>query len=294
MLFTPLQIRLLDRFWRRYGELLLGLAEFAVWFAVVYALGRYVVVPVVEGLLDARNADPTYAAALVRVARAGVLAAAVMLAATVAGFGRVLGGSAVFAAGLTVALGFAAQDVIGNFVSGVFIVTDPKFNIGDWIRWNEQEGVIDDISFRATRVRTFDNEVITVPNGELTTTAVTNPVLNDRLRIRLPVEVSYDDDLDAVSALLVEVAEEHPEVLDRPAPAVRLTEFGDNGAVLSVGAWIADPAHSDFVRVRSDLAKRVIERLDDHDAQLSPPSEHELSGGIDVGGEGVSPHDEEH
>jgi len=73
----------------------------------------------------------------------------------------VIGGSAVIVA----ALGFAAQDVIGNLVSGAFIVTDPKFNIGDWIRWNEREGVIDDISFRATRVRTFDNEIITVPNS---------------------------------------------------------------------------------------------------------------------------------
>ena len=277
-----LQIRLLDRFWRRYGTLLSGIAEFTVWFLTVYALGRYVIEPAIAGLLDARNADPTYASALQRIVHVAVLAVAVMLAATFAGFSRVIGGSAVIVAALTVALGFAAQDVIGNLVSGAFIVTDPKFNIGDWIRWNEREGVIDDISFRATRVRTFDNEIITVPNSELTTTAVTNPVLTDRLRLQLPVEVSYEDDLDAVSTLLIEEATSHPAILDKPAPTVRLTEFADNGAVLSVRVWIADPARSDYVRVRSEFAKRVIERLDDHDAQFSPPSEHELSGGIGV------------
>jgi len=109
---------------------------------------------------------------------------------------------------------------------------------------------------------------------------VTNPVLTARLRLQLPVEVSYEDDLDAVSTLLTEEAAAHPGILDEPAPSVRLTEFADNGVVLSVRAWIADPARSEYVRVRSAVATRIIERLDDQDAQLSPPSEHELSGGI--------------
>jgi len=81
----PLQIRLLDRFWRRYGPLISGIAEFTLWFLVVYALGRYVVEPAVAGLLDARNADPTYASALRRVVRVAVLAVAVLLAASFAG-----------------------------------------------------------------------------------------------------------------------------------------------------------------------------------------------------------------
>ncbi|WP_135821356.1 mechanosensitive ion channel family protein [Halostella litorea] len=279
---VPVQVRLLDRFWTRYGELLAGIAEFVAWFLAAYAVGRYVVVPAIEGALDARGADPTYAGAAGRVARVGVLAVAVALAWSAAGFGGTVGGSAVIVAALTVALGIAARDVVGNLVSGAFIVTDPKFNIGDWIRWKDREGVIHDISFRATRVRTFDNETVTVPNSELTTTAVTNPVLNDRLRIRVPVEVAYEDDIDAVSDALTETAASHPETLDRPAPSVRLTEFADDGAVLSVRAWIADPARADFVRVRSELATRIVARLDDHEAQIGPPAGRELSGAVSV------------
>jgi small-conductance mechanosensitive channel len=134
-LLLPLQIRLLDDFWRRYGTLLSEIVEVTIWFLAVYALGRYVIESAIAGLLDARNADPTYASALQQVGRVAVLGAAVTLIATFAGFSRVISGSAVIVAALTVALGFAAQVVIGNLVSGAFIVTDPKFNIGDWIRW---------------------------------------------------------------------------------------------------------------------------------------------------------------
>lgn len=84
-----------------------------------------------------------------------------------------------FAAALTLAIGFASHDVLNNVVGGLFI-TDPKFNIDDWIEWGEDtasdtdagsntEGIIEDISFRATQVRTFRNELITVPNSTLAT-----------------------------------------------------------------------------------------------------------------------------
>jgi len=65
--------------------------------------------------------------------------------------------------------------VIKNFVAGVFIYTDRPFRIGDWIEWQGNSGVVEDISFRVTRVRTFDNELLTVPNHTLTSDVVKTP-----------------------------------------------------------------------------------------------------------------------
>ncbi|WP_276250112.1 mechanosensitive ion channel family protein [Haloarcula rara] len=90
------------------------------------------------------------------------------------------------AAGLTVAVGLAAQDVLGNFVSGAFIVTDPDLNVGDTIEWDGKRGVIVDIDLRVTRVRTPNNERIVVPNTELATGTVTNRTSTG------PIGVSYE------------------------------------------------------------------------------------------------------
>ncbi|MFB6159562.1 MAG: mechanosensitive ion channel domain-containing protein, partial [Haloferacaceae archaeon] len=73
------------------------------------------------------------------------------------------------------------QDVIANFVAGVFIFTDRPFRIGDWIEWDGYSGIVEDISLRVTRVRTFDNELLTVPNSNLTDGVIKNPVAKEQL-----------------------------------------------------------------------------------------------------------------
>jgi len=88
-------------------------------------------------------------------------------------------GSALIAARVTLAVGLSAQDVLRNFVAGAFLVQDPDVNIGDRIRWEDEEGIIIGIDLRVTRVRTLDNEIIVVPNSELSTTVVRNLTSHD-------------------------------------------------------------------------------------------------------------------
>ena len=264
----------------RYDELLVGLAEFAVVAALLYALGRLVVEPALHRLLSVRDIEPTLVDAIERTASVVVVLVAVAGAATVAGFGSVVGGSAVIVAAGTVALGFAAQDVVANLVSGAFIVTDRKFNVGDWIEWSEREGTIEAITFRATRVRTFDGELITVPNSELTTCPVTNRDIGDRLRINRSVVIAYDADVDRASRFLERVARDHPEVLDDPEPVVRVTDLGDDGVELTARFWIADPDRDEYSRVGDEYVRAVLDRVDDADVEISPASEHDLKGQI--------------
>ena len=265
----------------RYTGAAEDLAVFLVGFLVVYSIGRYLVVPAFARALSLRRVEPTLADAIERTTRAGVFVAAFVVGAGAAGYDDFLAGSAIVVAAATVALGFAAQDVVGNVVSGAFIVTDRAFNVGDWIQWDEKEGIIEEISFRATRVRTFDNEIVTVPNSELTTSAVTNPVLRNRLRIRQAFPVGYHDVESAIEVVEIAAAE-HDEILEEPSPTVRITELGDDEVELTARLWIANPARSDFMRIRSEFARSVNEDLAAVGIDLSPPAQRELSGGVSI------------
>jgi small-conductance mechanosensitive channel len=251
--------------------------------AIVYFLGKAVLLPVVRRVLDARDVDPTIAKPAQKLALAVVAFVVVAVAFAVAGFGNILSSLATIAAALTLAIGFASQDVISNLVAGVFMISDPKLKIGDWVEWNGNAGVIEDISFRVTRVRTFNNELITVPNSELTTTAITNPVAKDTLRIPFTFGVGYDDDLEHAKAVIVEEARENDEILDEPAPSVRVTELADSYVGIQSRFWIEDPARADFVRIKSDYVQAVKERCDAEAIEMPYPY-RELAGGIEVKG----------
>ncbi|WP_331236282.1 mechanosensitive ion channel family protein [Natronorarus salvus] len=266
----------------RYAVLLLRLAEFAVAFLILYGLGRLLLEPALDRLLDLRRVERTLASAIRRSARAGIVVVALAGGAAIAGFGYVVAGSAVMVAAVTVALGFAAQDVIANLVAGAFIVTDPKFNIDDWIEWEDKRGRIDEITFRATRIRTFDNELITVPNSQLMTTAVTNPVINDTLRLTHRFEIGYDDDLDRAMELCAAAVAEQEEALTEPEPTVLLGELGDDFVGVDVRYWIANPKRRDVLRIRSEFDRTVKEAFEGGEIELSPPSEHDVRGAVGV------------
>ena len=263
-----LVLQLVDRFVPDL-VLLTRIVEFVLAFAAIYVVGRYVVQPLLERLLTAARVEITLARTIEQVVHAGVVLFAVFTAITSANLGRLLDVTGPLLAAVTLAIGFAARDILANLVGGRFIVADPNFRIGDWIEWGGESGVIDDITFRVTRVRTFDNEVITVPNSQLATSAVTNSVERERLRISIEFRIGYDDDLGEAIRILEDVADRTEGVLDDPAPTVRVVEVNDSRVGLQTRIWIADPSRTDFVRVRSAYLQRVRDRF--HGAGITMP-----------------------
>jgi len=274
-------------FLTKYADLARQLGEFLLVAAVLYLLGRLVLEPIVAWAFDRRELEPTMERALQKLLRVGIVVGAVAAGAAAAGFGGLLGGSALIVAALTLAVGFAAQDVISNFVAGVFIVQDPNFTIDDWIEWDDQAGFIDDIGFRVTRVRTFDNETITVPNTELATTPVTNRMSNETLRISYAFGIGYADDVDRATRIMLDVADEHADILDDPEPSVRVADLDDAAVVLQARFWIADPDREEFSETRSEYIRAVKDRCLAAGIDLSTTTQHDLSGEIAV--DGVSP-----
>ncbi|MFB6070635.1 MAG: mechanosensitive ion channel family protein [Halanaeroarchaeum sp.] len=244
---------------------------FAVAFLVVALVGRTVVRPLVMRVLKRRNLDAHARRPIERLTDGVVLFVAIATGFGLAGFGSFLQSLATIAAAATLVIGLALQDVIQNFVAGVFIYTDRPFRIGDWIQWDSHEGVVEDISLRVTRVRTFDNELLTVPNSTLTDDVIKNPVDGDRLRIKVPFGIGYDDDVERASEIVVEEAERRDDVLDDPAPSVRLVELGDSAVGLQGRIWIDDPGRSDFVKTRSEYVQSVKRRFDEEGIDIPYP-----------------------
>ena len=272
----------------QYAVAITQLVYFVVSFVAVYLLGRLVVRPLFDRVLQRRDLDEHARRPLQKVVNIAVVFAAISVAFGFADYGDFLTSLATIAAAATLAIGFAMQDVIANFVAGVFIYTDEPFRIGDWIEWDGYSGIVEDISLRVTRVRTFDNELLTVPNSQLTDGVIKNPVAKDQLRQQFLFGIGYDDDIDEATEIIVEEAESHDAILDDPAVSVRLTELGDSYVGLQSRFWIANPSRSDFVKTRSSYVQRVKERFDDAGIDIPYPirtldGEVELSGGPGAG-----------
>lgn len=268
-----------------YAGVLRDVVTFLLAFVAVYLLGRFVLLPSVDRALLARDYQDQIRGFVDTIVRVVVIVAAVAIAFTMAGYGAVLSAFAILGGALALAVGFAAQDLIGNLVAGVFILRDKPFVVGDWIEWDGNEGEVQEIDLRVTRLRSFDNEQVTVPNSTLATTVVTNPVANGTLRLRRTFGVGYDDDVDRASEIIVEEARSHPDLLDDPDPSVRLVELGDSAVGLEARVWIRDPTAGAAARVRSEYTQAVKERFDAEGIDMPYPHT-QLTGGIDVASAG--------
>ncbi|KTG10327.1 mechanosensitive ion channel protein [Haloprofundus marisrubri] len=256
---------------------------FVVVFLVVYLVGRLVVGPLVGRLLDARGLEAHAQKPLRKLIGVVVVFIAVGVAFGAAGYGDFLTALATVGAAATLAIGFAMQDVIANFVAGVFIFTDKPFRIGDWIEWDGNSGIVEDISFRVSRVRTFDNELLTVPNSHLTDGVIKNPVAKDKLRLQVPFGIGYGDDIEKATDIILEEAEKRGDILADPEPSVRLTELGDSAVVLKSRIWISQPSRADFVKTRGEYVTSVKQRFDAEGINIPFPN-RTLTGSLDIEG----------
>jgi small conductance mechanosensitive channel len=270
-----------EEFLAQFGDLLWAVVSFVVAFVVVYFATRYALVKLVRGSLSARGFNETVVQLAANTSRALALFVAIAVAFTVAGFGSFLAAFATLGGALALALGFAAQDLIGNFVAGVFILKDRPFEVGDWIEWNGQSGVVREIDLRVSKLETFNNEVVTVPNSELANNPVTNPMANDKLRLQFVFGIGYDDDIGEARDIIIEDARSNDDVLDDPEPSVRTTELADSYVGLESRIWIANPERGKFKQVLSEHVRGVKEQFDAEGIEMPYPY-RELTGGVSI------------
>jgi small conductance mechanosensitive channel len=267
-----------------YWPAFVDLGWFFATVLLVVLPGWFVFVPAVRRVVGQRNRNNrTLEEAISRYLRLLVLLVGVFAGAVAAGFTGFLTDSALVVAAATLALGVAAQSVIGSLVSGMVLVVDPEFNVGDYVEWAEGEGTIRSITLRVTRVQTPDGEVVTIPNDVLTSQAITRPFGHGRFRVVERVNLSYDEDLDAALDQLEAAAVDLEESLDAPNPRTYVDDLGSDAVVATVHFWVEDPDRHDVLAVRSAFARAATERLDAAGLTVSPASKRELEGRVEVG-----------
>ncbi|GAG94847.1 unnamed protein product, partial [marine sediment metagenome] len=132
-------------------------------------------------------------------------------------------------AALSVGLGFGLQEIVANFVSGLIVLFERPFTVGDTVTVGEIHGTVTRIRIRATTIMDWDRKELIVPNKEFITGRLINWSLSDHIiRIKVPVGIAYGSDTDLAEQLLLKAAKTNPRVLKSPEPVAVFLRFGDN------------------------------------------------------------------
>jgi small-conductance mechanosensitive channel len=174
---------------------------------------------------------------------------------------------AFFGGAVAIGVGFGAQNIINNFISGFIIMAERPIAIGNLVEIDGILGEVEDIGARCTRVRTGENIHILVPNSSFLEKNITNWTLSDnRIRTKVTAGVVYGSPVRQVEELLVQAAKENEKILKFPEPFVVFNDFGDNALIFEVYFWIT---------IQRIIERRLIEsslrfRIDDlfHEAGI--------------------------
>jgi small-conductance mechanosensitive channel len=144
-----------------------------------------------------------------------------------------------------IGIGFGLQNIANNFISGLIILFERPIKVGDRIVVGNIEGDVTEIGARSTTVLTNDNIAIIVPNSKFITENVVNlRYKDDTVRFSVPVGVAYGSDVRLVEKLLLQAAQESPDVLDNPKPAAQFMAFGDSALQFELRVWSTTLVHS--------------------------------------------------
>ncbi|MFB6191179.1 MAG: mechanosensitive ion channel family protein [Candidatus Nanohaloarchaea archaeon] len=168
-------------------------------------------------------------------------------------------GTAVGLIGLGIS--FALKDMIANFISGILILINRPFKIGDQIKVAGEEGTLRDIKLRASEIKTYDGRKVIVPNSDLYNKVVINNTAYDERRFEVIVGIGYDEDIREARELAFEALDEAEGVEETPESQVLVNELGDSSVNLKLRGW-TKPSKANMVKSSSEVAELVKDKYD--------------------------------
>jgi small-conductance mechanosensitive channel len=171
-----------------------------------------------------------------------------------------------------IAVGFAAKDTLANLFSGVFILADRPYKLGDYVNLDSGErGKVTHIGIRSTRLLTRDDIEITIPNGLIGNEKIVNESGGSyhKMRIRVNVQCAYSSDLEKVESVLMDVAASQPQICQYPNARVRFRGFGDSGIDVQLMGWIEEP--EDRGSTTHLLIKAIHKAFNQNDIEIPYP-----------------------
>jgi small-conductance mechanosensitive channel len=228
-----------------------------------------------SGLVEARlraasTLDSSVSVVISKFTRALLLVIGIVIALQAVGIDLTL--LTVFGGALGVGIGLGLQKLASNYISGFAILLDRSIRLGDLITVDNRTGSVAKLTSRYVVVRSMDGTDAVVPNDTLATTTVLNHSYSNReIRLALPVQVSYDSDVERAMALMVEAANAQPRVLKGSiAPAAFLVRFADSGIDLELGVWINDPENGQL-NLRSAINLAIRRSFIENDIRIPYP-----------------------
>lgn len=244
----------LGRIWlQKAWNLLPALISALVIFVAGLWLAGYLAA-VVEQALKRRHTDPEAALLVRHLIRWGLIALVVMAALQQVGFNLTAFLTGLGILGFTV--GFALQDVSKNFVAGLLLLLQQPFSLGEAIEVGDYSGKVEDISLRATRLRTFDGRDVLIPNADVFTSAIVNFSRTPARRVALDVGVAYGSDLEQVREVALAAVRQVPGLRDEPQPMVAFHTFADASINLTLYFWV-DTAQTNPLQAQSNALEAV-------------------------------------
>ncbi|MEN6445813.1 MAG: mechanosensitive ion channel family protein [Candidatus Cloacimonas sp.] len=176
----------------------------------------------------------------------------------------ILGAAGIFG----VAIGFASQTSFSNIISGIFLISEKPFQIGDVVQVGNNIGAIESIDLLSIKLKTPDNRYIRVPNETMIKTEVTNITRYPVRRVDINVSVSYDDDVNKVQNLLLDIVTSEPMALKDPAPMFLVDKFADSGINLLFGVWAKK---EDYSNLKTSLMIAIKDRFKQENIEIPYP-----------------------
>jgi small-conductance mechanosensitive channel len=175
-----------------------------------------------------------------------------------------LGAAGIF----TVAIGFASQTSASNLISGIFLMIERPFSIGDVIKVNDILGEVISIDLLSVKLRTFDNLFVRIPNESMIKSAVTTMTKYPIRRADLKLGIAYKEDIEKVRDLLLKIAEKNVICLEEPAPLFILTGFGSSSVDIQFSVW---SRREKFLALKNEMYQNIKKTFDEQGIEIPFP-----------------------
>lgn len=182
-----------------------------------------------------------------------------------------------FVAGLGLgglAFALAAKDLVANIFAGFVVITDKPYSIGDWIETTQTEGTVVEITFRSTKVRTFANAIVTVPNASLIDGAVTNWSRMEKRRVSFKLGVTYSTTVEQMKNVVKEIEvmlRVHPDV-HQDLIFVKFNDFNDSSLDIFLYYFTTSTVWGEYLSVREDTFLKIMDILEANNVSVAFPS----------------------
>jgi len=167
-----------------------------------------------------------------------------------------------------IVIGVASQTSIGNIISGLFLVSEKSFELGDVVRIGDKTGTVYSIDLLSIKVKTYDNVLIRIPNQTVISTELVNVTKFPIRRLEFQIGVAYKEDLRKVKALLENVARNNPLCLEEPEPVIIFKEFGPSSININFGVWFEK---ANYLAVKNSVFIEIKEAFDREGIEIPFP-----------------------